>query len=185
MAVASNNCFPYPNRKSRGHYSFPPSCPREPRAREGAARQEDCGCLLLHPTAVARRRLAQRGVAGCGPGRCGKCVTGNETSRSTQRRRSGPGAHLPPLPSLAPRLPLSVRWHRHKLFPLLFSPAQFPCVPLNHKLTLRGLLRNTDPSSQTASSRVICGDYLFPDNTQGPFQTQRRKHSRLWADSYK
>lgn len=75
-----------------------------------------------------------------------------------------------------------------KLFPLLFSPAQSPCVPLNHELAFDGLPRKTNPACRTASSNlgVICSDYLFPDNTQGPFQTwMGRKHSCLWADSYK
>jgi len=94
-------------------------------------------------------------------------------------------AHCRPLPSQAPSL--TPRAQAQAVPSSLFSyPVSY--VPLNHELMFHGLLRNTDLSCRTASSNlcVICSDYLFPDNTQGPFQTWRgRKHSCLWADSYK
>lgn len=88
--------FPLPKLKKLRALLLP-SCPREPCAGDGPACQEDCGCLLLHPTAIECRRLAQHGAASSGPGRGGKCVMPNKTSPALWRRRNRLGGHLPPL----------------------------------------------------------------------------------------
>ena len=45
--------FPLPKQKKPRALLLPSISPQRATCREGTAQQEDCGCLLLHPTAIA------------------------------------------------------------------------------------------------------------------------------------
>lgn len=103
---------------------------------------------------------------GCHPGRHGRRVL---CTQSLQPRSEEELAGIT-APASSPSLPL--HQHSHKLFSLRLPSL---CIPLSHKLTWL-----------QAAVCVTCGDYLFTENIQGPYQTRKRKqHCCLWAGPFK
>lgn len=111
--------------------------------------------------------VTQAGMGGgCHPGRHGRRVL---CTQSLQPRSEEELAGIT-APASSPSLPL--HQHSHKLFSLRLPSL---CIPLSHKLTWL-----------QAAVCVTCGDYLFTENIQGPYQTRKRKqHCCLWAGPFK